>query len=118
MITEILIPIYFIFSVGTMSLITLISPRLTALDNLENKESFLKNEGEVQDSLGEEKKSVVLNSTLLKCVVLFYLFNSVVYGIIFEIQGFVTLVIHAVTLIISQYLGRHLRIIGITGQIS
>lgn len=118
MITQILLSIYFVFSIGTMSLITLISPRLSALDNLEKKEEFLKNEADVQDSLGKDKESFGLNSTVFKCFVLFYIFNSVVYGIIFGIHGFVMLAVHAVTLLISQFLGRHLRIIGITGQIS
>ena len=104
---NLLFSFYFGFSTLTMSVITLISPRLNALNK--SPEDLSKSEISAESNF---------NLASAKYFGLFYIMNTLIYRFIFEVVGTNMLYIHLSTIIISQFLGRKLRIIGITGQIS
>ena len=114
---SILLSFYFCFSTFIMIIITIISSRINAEEVYKNYLDQVSKSKQDNTPI-ESKKIDSISFNVLKYFIIFYLMNTFIYFYIFDLTGTKLLSTHIFTLTISQLLGRHLRLIGVTGQIS
>lgn len=90
-------PLYFLFSFIVATFLIIIYPRQKSYDNIDNSSN---------------------TSLIFYGIISIQLINLLLYTIIFDFSIKITLYILLFTLISSYLLGNHMRLIGITGQIS
>jgi dephospho-CoA kinase len=131
-----LTPAYVLFSLTSMTFLTLISARISAEEaysklskELSNKSFNEKNNETTSNTVDIEKKndfnsnnksiiSIILgvSNTTVKYFTIFYIINTFVYYFLLDLRGYVIIILNLVVLVISNFLGTRLRIIGITGR--